>query len=248
MTRNRLILALLVAAFLAGWASVVASQSPAREVTTISQAGSGPAGSRAVDPEALQASTWPAKMPVAAVTDLAESGMKLQPQGLATNGDFATNLAGWTVSGAGEAAWSTLDVDARSDSGSAQLTSREVLAGQEHRVYPLTLCIDVTQAGRYFIGGSGRLASGQGSGRLVFSYFARPSDDCSGGASAVGGRFLSSVDSWSQAAAELIVFDPPGSVEIRLGIEKDTAGGELHGNFDDVYLLLDEGVFADGFE
>jgi len=167
-------------------------------------------------------------------------------QSLALNGDFATDLTGWVDSGQGEAEWSTLDVDGSPDSGSAQLTSRELVAGQ--RVYPLSVCIDVKHPGRYFLGSSGRLAPGQGSGRLVFSYAVRMSDDCSGGFHSVGGNFLNTVGSWGQVAAQVTVFEPAGSIEILLGIEKDAEGGDLHGNIDAVFLLLDEGVFANGFE
>ncbi|HRQ65682.1 MAG TPA: hypothetical protein PKZ76_12610 [Xanthomonadaceae bacterium] len=165
---------------------------------------------------------------------------------LVPNGGFATDLGGWAPSGEGTAVWSDVDIDDDTGSGSALLGNAEATAGQ--RVYPLEACIVLGETGLHRIGASGMGLSGAASGRLVFSYSLRHAADCTGGASAIGGLFLNSIDTWQSVELSATAFSLPATIELRLGIEKDPAGGSFHGHFDDVYVIKDALIFANGFE
>lgn len=167
-------------------------------------------------------------------------------QGVLVNGDFASNLTGWTIDSSSPLpTWSALDYQGNATSGSALLTNDGV--DPNVRLYPLRQCIQILP-GAYQLVASGYLASGHTGGRLVVSYGLRATADCSGGYYAGGGFYLESNGAWQQAGYPLTVQDRPvNSLEVLLGIEKDAAGGELQGNIDGVKVLGDD-IFSDGFE
>jgi hypothetical protein len=113
------------------------------------------------------------------------------------------------------------------------------------RLYPLTQCI-TPPPGTYVATVQGYIASGQTSGRLVFSYTAFHGANCTGTLGDIGGQFLAQIGTWQTQTAKFRIFNLPGaSVLLSLGIEKDDAGGTLQGYFDAV--VLDDHLFADGF-
>jgi hypothetical protein len=167
-------------------------------------------------------------------------------QNLVPNGSFDAALTGWQIQPQGVAEPSTIDIEDSPASGSALL--RNDAAGTNVRVYPLRQCIQVFTPGNYFVGGYGRLPVGQTGGRLVFSYNARFSADCTSGLFSGGGNFITTSASWGLVEFYVQVTQVPASFEILLGLEKTPAGGVVTGNFDEVHLVLDDLVFSDAFE
>jgi hypothetical protein len=165
---------------------------------------------------------------------------------LVPNGGFATDLSDWDLSGEGTVVWSSADVDGHPGSGSALLGTTEAVAGV--RLSPLSVCISLAETGLHRMGASGMPLSGAATGRLVFNYQLRHAADCSGGVSATGGVFLSSLDVWQTVELQATAFSLPATIELRLAIEKDPAGGSFSGHFDDVYVIVDSLIFANGFE
>ncbi len=160
------------------------------------------------------------------------------------NGDFDTDLSGWQQSGSPPPTWAALDHIGVLTSGSALLENDAADASM--RLYPLTQCI-TPPPGTYVATVHGYIASGQTSGRLVFSYSAFHGANCTGTFGDIGGQFLAQVGTWQTQTATFRIFNLPGaSVQISLGIEKDAAGGALQGYFD--AIVLDDHLFADGFE
>lgn len=166
-------------------------------------------------------------------------------QNLLVNGRFDDGITGWTVRPEGAAAPSPVDIGNSPASGSALLTTNEALAAA--RVYPLDQCIALTATGRYRIGASGRVVAGPSAAALVWSYFYRASATCSGGSNAAGGRFIET-PTWSGVEQVVEVTTLPATIQVLLGIEKAPAGGAASGHFDDVFVLLDDVTFIDGFE
>lgn len=173
------------------------------------------------------------------------TGDPAKAQRFDVNGDFDTDLSGWSVDIPDVTSWSPLDVDARAGSGSVRLVSTDPDPGI--RLIALRQCVTLTQTGRYLLGASGRV-DGAALGRMVFSYIGRARDTCTGSAFSLGGRFLGAGGDWQSIDAVVSVAQVPTTIEVLLSIEKDVAGGSLGGNIDSIYILRDLRILRDGFE
>ncbi len=171
-------------------------------------------------------------------------------QNLLANGNFDSDLSGWTFPDA-QPSWSGFDANGALNSGSALGTNAAAAAGA--RVLVLRQCIAITRPGLYVLGVSAFTPAGQVDGHLLFSYLARAnSPDCSGGSFNSGGLFLPSVGQWQRYTSGTVLqisgpLAPDTTVEVLLGIDKTPAGGSFRGYFDDVSLALDP-IFTNGFE
>jgi hypothetical protein len=161
------------------------------------------------------------------------------------NGNFDSDLGGWQLLSPGVAVWATFDRNGSSESGSALLTDDAAEGGA--RVYPLEQCISIAPGATYRLRASGFLI-GAGGGRLVFTWEVHPGEDCNGGVDGTGGAFLDSAGVWEDYAQSIFVSDAPAaSLLIRLGIEKDAAGGSVQGYFD-VVMVDGDHIFSGGFD
>ena len=175
-------------------------------------------------------------------------------QNLLANGDFDTDLSGWSTPEV-TPTWSSFDVDGSAASGSAYFVNTKADAGARQAV--IAQCIAITQPGAYIFGGAAYTPTGQAStGYLVGGYLVDlHHGDCSGGWSATGGFFMQSLGAWTHYATTggfyqpLIVYslNPEASIFIEFSIEKTEAGGSFGGYFDAAYLIRDT-VFIDGFD
>jgi hypothetical protein len=162
------------------------------------------------------------------------------------NGEFDTDLDGWTQSGPPFPAWSMLDYQGNGASGSAVLANDSAEGGV--RLYPVRQFVHLANPGSYRIEADGWLPQDHPGGRLVLSISGRAQADCSGGNNPAAGAFLDSNGSWQHAALTITIIAPFNYLDIGLGIEKDAAGGLLTGNVDGVHVVYREAIFADGFE
>jgi hypothetical protein len=176
---------------------------------------------------------------------------------IVVNGGFGEDLAGWEIIGAAAAApvWSTFDIDAAPDSGSALLTN--VTPGAESRLFLLRQCVALTRAGAYRLRASGYIVPGGDAGSLIVSYWLRYQTPgaaaCSGGAHIPGGFALSAVGAWQQGEVAGWLAAPapvPGdaTLEIQLAIQRQAAKGIIAGHFDAIEVVPFETVFEDGFD
>lgn len=172
-------------------------------------------------------------------------------QNLLTNGQFDADLSGWTFPDA-TPIWSAFDVNGAANSGSAFGTNAQAAAGA--RVLVLRQCVLVTQPGFYALAASAFTPAGQVDGGLIFSYRARRnSPACSGGIFNAFGNYMPSVGQWQRYTSGTFLqipapLAPDTTVEVLLGIDKTPAGGSFSGYFDDVTLVFDPPIFANGFE
>jgi hypothetical protein len=170
-------------------------------------------------------------------------------ENLIVNGTFDSDLSGWQNLGAGLVEWSPLDFPVDGDSGSALLGNNAAAAGT--RLTVLRQCLQVaTPSHAYRLGAAGLHPSGQGGGRLLFSYGFRSTPDCSGGAFVLGGLFFAVTDVWNVQQA-FVIRDRPvpagSSIEFLVSIEKDAAGGLFLGHVDAVHVTVD-GLLLARFE
>jgi hypothetical protein len=190
-------------------------------------------------------STWRSLLLIALLGLMFSASALSQPSGI-VNGEFDSDLGGWSLSGPPFPGWSMLDHQGNAASGSAELLND---SGQVNvRLYPLHQCIALALPGSYRLEARGYLPAGHDSGRLVVSYGGRVNPDCSGGGNPVGGFFVQSNGSWQQQSANVIFIEPFLYLDLSLGIEKDAGNGALIGNFDGIRLIYREIVFADGFD
>lgn len=162
------------------------------------------------------------------------------------NGEFDTDLNGWTQSGPPFPAWSMLDYQGNVASGSAVLANESAQGGV--RLYPIRQCVHLADPGSYRIEADGWLPQDHPGGRLVVSISGRAQSDCSGGSNPAAGAFLNSNGTWQHTAFNITIIDPFLYLDLWLGIEKDAAGGLLTGNVDGVHVVYREPIFADGFD
>ena len=166
-------------------------------------------------------------------------------QNYLANGDFDADLSGWQLSGSPLPTWTMVDYVGYPLSGAAQVENDAATASA--RTYPLMQCV-TPPPGHYTFTVRAFLPLAQTAGRLVMSYGAYHSANCTGGANALGGDFLQQVGVWQQKSMSFEVVDLPGaSALLMLGIEKDASGGSLVGQFDGIELISDV-VFASDFE
>lgn len=163
---------------------------------------------------------------------------------LVTNGRFVTNLANWEA-GDGSATWSAESALA-DGSGSALLTCNAASAGTA--CSPLLQCIPVGP-GLHLLEVAVRVPAGQartGNGYAIAYVYGNPI--CSG-APVAGGFYTASVHSavWNDRWAVVDVPAGGGSLNIRLTLVKNEAGGEFSVLQDSVRFLSGL-LFADGFE
>jgi len=175
-------------------------------------------------------------------------------QNLLANGDFDTDFSGWDTPEV-MPAWSSFDADGSPSSGSVWFANTQ--AGTSVRQAVVSQCIPITETGAYIFGGAAYTPANQAStGYLVGGYLVDLHHaDCSGGYSAMGGFFMTSLGQWTHYATTggfyqpLIVpsLNPEASILIQFAVEKNDAGGSFGGYFDDAYLIRDT-VFVDGFD
>lgn len=175
-------------------------------------------------------------------------------QNLLVNGDFDADFSGWDTPEL-TPTWASLDADGLNTSGSVWFANTQ--AGASVRQVVISQCIPITQTGAYLFGGAAYTPTAQASTGYLFGNYAVDAHhaDCSGGYSAVGGLFMTSLGQWTHYATTggfyppLIVpsLNPQASILIQFAVEKTEAGGSFGGYFDDAYLIRDT-VFMDGFD
>ena len=172
-------------------------------------------------------------------------------QQLIANGDFDSDLSGWSVSaGPGTTStWVPFDY-AGASSGSVLFTNDLTTAGAA--TINLTQCVVLPKPGRYVVSANGYLPAGQAPGNLyVNSILHIPTTACQGLGGAHGFLLPATIGSWSQESTsiEIDAIDAlaGASIEVRMGIQKTPADGSIQGYIDAVRLIYDP-VFVDGFE
>lgn len=175
-------------------------------------------------------------------------------QNLLANGDFDTDFSGWDTPVV-TPTWSSFDADASATSGSVWFANTQADANVRQIV--ISQCVPIGEKGAYIFGGAAYTPTGQVStGYLVGGYAVDAHHaDCSGGYSAVGGFFMSSLGQWTRYATTggfyqpLVVpsLNPEASILIQFSVEKTEANGSFGGHFDDATLIRDT-VFIDGFD
>jgi hypothetical protein len=163
-------------------------------------------------------------------------------QNLLTNGGFASDIAGWSQGGGATYAWSALDANGSTTSGSASVTSTFPLGNVSTGLYQ---CLAVSPGQSYFLSSRARLPAGQASNGYVFTALTFNSEPGCNSASYLNAGTLSLTgpttadgpfDTWRTVAASTVA--PPGSRSAIVTIEivKAEAGGSLQAFFDDVVL------------
>ncbi|HZX91371.1 MAG TPA: hypothetical protein VFE67_12050 [Rudaea sp.] len=170
-------------------------------------------------------------------------------QELILNGDFDSDLSGWTVSDAPGTTWVAFDY-AGALSGSAQFANDMTTAGGA--TINLTQCVVLAKAGRYVISANGFLPAGQASGNLYVNPILHiPTTTCQGLGGGIGFLLPATIGSWSQEIRSIEIDDidalAGASLEVRMGIQKTPADGSIQGFMDAVRVIYDP-VFAGGFE
>jgi len=170
-------------------------------------------------------------------------------QELIVNGDFDSDLSGWTVSDAPGTTWVAFD-SAGALSGSAQFTNDMTTAGGA--TINITQCVVLAKAGRYVISANGFLPAGQASGNLYVNPILHiPTTTCQGFGGGIGFLLPATIGSWSQESSSIEIDDidalAGASLELRTGIQKTPAGGSIQGYIDAVRVIYDP-VFVGGFE
>lgn len=176
-------------------------------------------------------------------------------QNLLVNGDFDADLSGWSVDPlAPVPSWEDIDIDDWAGSGAVRVTN--TAAEPLGRIFPLEQCVPLTEPGRYRVIAHGYIPSGQEGGKLVVNYgLALNATDCSmsNGVQAAGGAFITTIDGWGRY--DILIgtllqspLPPNAMLKVRLGIEKNAAGGSFHGFFDAVVALRDPLIFRSDFE
>jgi len=172
-------------------------------------------------------------------------------QQLIINGDFNSDLSGWNVSDAPGTTWAPFDYAAAS-SGSALFTNDMPDAGAA--TTNLTQCVVLAKPGRYLVSANGYLPAGQSSGMLyVNAVLYLPSTTCTSlGSTPLGFNLPATIGAWSSQQSAIIELDDidvlaGASIDVRVGIQKTSAGGSIQGYIDAVRVIYDT-VFVDGFE
>lgn len=174
-------------------------------------------------------------------------------QELVVNGRFDASLAGWNTQGSTnvQADWIALDAGGFPGSGSAQVSNSHPTASQG---VTLKQCLPAIAGHRYNQGGRVRVPSGPGqslANNAVLSLRFATDAACTSFPS--GSINLSpspaSFDTWVVRGPEERIA-PAGtqSVQVRLLVSKVAAGGSFVAQFDDVYLTVQDAVFASGFQ
>lgn len=169
-------------------------------------------------------------------------------QNMVVNGDFDTDVLGWTTFGT-PFDWNSADWLGAPVSGSGLLTNE--VDGTMHA--GIVACVDGVVGGQsYDLGGMIMIPSGQaGSGGAGYGLYWREGAGCSGSQS-VGGYspYIVESDVWVHLTLWGLVA-PAGtqSAEVMLLNNKTSAGTDPYLSYHDgVYFGLFGGVFADGFE
>lgn len=176
----------------------------------------------------------------------------LAAQNLLINGSFEKDLglSGWEFPDS-TPVWSSFDIDASPDSGSAYAINTE--ADPDTQLLVLSQCVPITQAGLYIVGAHGYVDTGQSTGDIAAGFAVDLNHtDCSGGYSIISGNYIPSAGQWgsySSGTALRISSPPPSlmSVEVYLRIDKTDAGGSFAAYFDDISLVRDT-IFIGDFE
>lgn len=175
-------------------------------------------------------------------------------QSVARNGDFdiVDQLDGWTIAEEPEltAEWSGLDVDGDDESGSALIGN---LSANAENGVTISQCVRVQGGAGYEYGGQVRMPSGPGqslTGRGSIAVRWASDTDCAsflGGSVGTGGA-IAAFDTWIERGASTTAPIDAQSVQLRLLVSKVEAGGSLFVQFDAVYLVPQDAVFAGDFE
>jgi len=173
-------------------------------------------------------------------------------QQLIVNGDFDSDLSGWNVADAPGTTWAPFDY-AGASSGSALFTNDMPTADAAST--NLTQCVVLAKPGRYVVSANGYLLAGESSGMLyVNAALYLPSTTCQSlGSTPLGFYLPATIGAWSSSpesrSIELDDIDvlAGASIEVRVGIQKTSAGGSIQGYVDAVHVIYDT-VFVDSFE
>lgn len=157
---------------------------------------------------------------------------------LIKNGTFDDDLSSWGTINDDEngAAWSPVDADGSATSGSALVSNSHPSAAIFQA--PMVQCVTLDGSRTHRIGTEIMVAAGQpvsGEGWLVVIWYA--SEDCSGNdlSSAIVAK-AGSPGTWRSVDEEILPPSGSRSVELRLGVVKNSVGGSLAVHFDNLSL------------
>lgn len=175
-------------------------------------------------------------------------GSPATAQNMVANGDFDTNVAGWTPFII-PFDWDPSDWSFDPSSGSGLATNNE--NGYMHA--GIDTCVDGIVAGqRYDLGGMIAIPTVQsGDGSAGFGVYWRDGVGCSGAQSDGGtSPYITETDTWIHIG-KWNLEAPPGAQSAQVGIynQKTSLGTDPFLSYHDgVYFGVFGGVFADGFE
>jgi len=179
---------------------------------------------------------------------LLAAGAASHGQEVIVNGDFDSDLSGWTTFGAPAPIWASFD-QAGAPSGSALLSN--TAAGPDEHLVRLSQCFVPSRPGRYQFSAHGYIPAGQASGRLFVVAVIYSGGGCTGPGGGPGAYLPATIGAWVQQTGLIEVSTDeialPVSMSLSLGIEKTPAGGSIEAYVDAARLIYDP-VFADGFE
>lgn len=174
-------------------------------------------------------------------------------QNLLANPAFGNpdQLNAWTLFNPDRLAqWDSLDANGSADSGSARLTHD--LTGNNGNLLILFQCVPAQPNRHYHFGALALVPTGQnpaiGRPRVVASHF--DTDNCSGTqTNAFSQAHTVELNQWQEIGGSLTTTANTGSIRVSLGIQKfATETDDLTAHFDNVFLSIEDSIFADRFE
>lgn len=174
----------------------------------------------------------------------------LADDNLLANPGFDTDLSDWTLSGSPTPQWDSLDAEDSSSSGSAFLINSESTENSD--VEYLSQCIDITP-GVYRLSLDAFIPAGQSTnGEVVLRYVGYADPGCTGNQWTVGGKILDAIGDWQREetlrSATTNQVGSLGSLEFRVAIRKDEAGGNFEAYVDNAVLAPVDLIHSDRFE
>jgi hypothetical protein len=165
------------------------------------------------------------------------------------NGDFATDLSGWTFEDTnGTAEWTPLDAQDAPDSGSAQITLTPVCTPLPGGGYTcsggrgMRQCVAVRGGSQYRIGMSVFVPSGQSTEGVAFLFYEWSGGETCDDVPLLWGSLgvTSQVkDAWQEVARR--VYAPPGARHLRVTLvpsrNEEYLEGSFTADFDDVFVI-----------
>lgn len=187
---------------------------------------------------------------IALSLSLTSAQAQLPVETLIPNGDFDTDISGWELNpflAEPNARWVSEDALDNPASGSAEIDN--VGTGNNSTQLGLRLCLPSGTGLSYAAGASARMTTATTEGLPSITINAYDNADCSGSSLHTTWLIFGYVDSWTDAVESFVT--PPGTthLQIFIGVAKQSGVEEtLSARFDNIYLVVDDGIFADRFQ